>query len=140
MRGWRILLIAVLALTGCKGAKDSCEESAKSYYSLLTDHNWSGIFEMLTPEFKKKVGTAERLDAHMGEIYKGTKSFSVNFQNFGESKTGVCIVNGTLSYTIRLRGQNPVPIDDEYFAWTFKKGRDGLWYIDLPGEEKLMGY
>jgi len=139
MRGW-FVVVAVLFLAGCNGPKDSCQGSTDSFFSIIKGHDWDTMFELLTPEHKRKVGNAARLNAFMEDIYKGTKNFKVSYQNVAETKTGVCVVNGTMSYTIKIRGENPVDINDEYFSWTLKKGRDGLWYIDIPGEEKIGGY
>lgn len=131
--------LAVLVLAGCNGPKDTCEGSFKSYYSLLKGHDWEAMYELLTPSFKKKAGSPANLVPYMEEDYAGSKSFSLNDVNIQEGGD-TCIVNGGLNYTIKKRGENPYDISDEYFSWTFRRAQDGLWYIELPGSEKITGF
>jgi hypothetical protein len=52
----------------------------------------------------------------------------------------LCIVNGELSYVIKIRGKEPQSIDNDYFSWTFRQQNDGKWYIEVPGMEKVGGF
>lgn len=140
MRASALAALAATCLAGCNGPKDSCQGSYDSYCSMLKGHDWDGMFQMLTAEHKKKAGRPERLAAFMEDSFKGTKDFSFNLQTLSESQTGVCVANGFMSYTIKLRAKNPEDVKDEYYSWTFRLARDGKWYMELPGEEKISGY
>ena len=132
-------VLAVLALAACNGPKESCEGSFKSYFSMIEGQDYEGMYEMLTPEFKKKVKSLERFSAAMNEQWQGTYGFSKKVDNIAESGN-VCIARGLMSYTWRVRGKEAEPHDDEFFAWTFHKQKDGKWHIDLPGYERVSAF
>jgi hypothetical protein len=134
--------LALLALTACNGPKDSCEGTYNSYVACMKGHDWECVFELLTPEFKRKAGNPKRVAIAMeeGQWLKGSKSFKVNVFDIAETKAGICTARGTMSYTIKNRGENPRDVKDEYFAWTFRLEKDGLWYMELPGSEKLQAF
>ncbi|MFN7133077.1 MAG: hypothetical protein ACK4N5_13445 [Myxococcales bacterium] len=129
--------LCALSLTGCNGPKEDCEGSFKSYQSLLEGQSWSGIYELLTPEFKRKI-KVEAYEQLMKEEWGPTHSFKWDVQNVGASAK-VCIVNGNMKYTWKVRGKNPED-RDEYFAFTFRKQPDGKWYMEHPGDEKIGGF
>jgi len=141
MRPWScFVVLAALGLLACNGPKDTCQGSVDSYWSLFKAHDWEGIYEMLTPEYKKKVGSAEQLASALDENWKGGKSYTMELDNVVATASGVCIANGNMNYIWRLRGENPKEFNNQYFSWTFHLLKDGKWYIDLPGEERLSGY
>lgn len=134
-----VVAAAALALAGCNGPKGDCEGSYKSYRSTLEGQDWDGMYELLTPEHKKMVRSPKGLERGLSEMWAGSKSFTFKTMNINETTAGVCTVQGEMSWTTKIRGQ--LPYDSEtYFSWTFKKGKDGLWYIELPGKEKISGY
>ncbi|HEY3452147.1 MAG TPA: hypothetical protein VGK67_37735 [Myxococcales bacterium] len=134
-----VLAAASLVLAGCNGPKSDCEGTYKSYCNTLEGQDWDGMYELLTPEFKKKVHSAKGLERGLSGTWKGTKSFTFKTINVNETKAGVCTVQGEMSWTTKIRGE--LPYDSEnYYSWTFKQGKDGLWYIELPGSEKISGY
>jgi hypothetical protein len=131
---------AAACLVGCNGPKDTCEGSANSFYGTLRGHDWDTMHRMLTPEFKHKFAKVDRFTYAMENIWLGSKSFSVKWNTVSETRERVCIANGLLSYTVKIRGQESKDTKDEYFSWTFRKGNDGLWYAELPGQERIGGY
>lgn len=132
------LFAAALALAACNGPKETCEGSMNSYYALLKSHDWDGAYEMLTPEYKRKL-TADRYARGMEEEWLGSKGFSLKVGNISESR-GACYANGGISYTVKIRGKEPVDYDNEYFSWIFRKQADGKWYIEMPGMERVSAY
>jgi hypothetical protein len=134
------VVLAVLALAGCRGAKDTCEGSYKSWTACLANHDWESAYEMLTPEHKRKAVDPAHMARGMEEHWEGAKSFSFTLINLAETKSGVCTANGEMSYTIKIRGDNPYDVNDEYFAWTFRQGKDEKWYIEIPGLEKIGAF
>lgn len=138
---------ATLAITAAAcvvsrgGPKDTCQGSFESYFGALKGHDWSGVWELLTPELKKKVGSPERLASAMEEVWVGAKGFSYSLDTVSQTNVGVCIANGTMSYKIKLQGHDTVDYNDEYFSWTFRQNPvDGKGYIELPGSEKISGF
>jgi hypothetical protein len=132
------LCLASLALTACNGPKETCQGSFESYWSYLKSHDWEGAYEMLTPQYKNKI-TLDRYIAGMEEEWAGSKNFSMTVSNLSESAAG-CFVNGGISYNVKIRGQQPYRVDGEYFSWIFRKQKDGKWYIELPGMEKVGAF
>ncbi len=128
------------AFLGCNGPKETCEGSAKAFYGTLRGHDWATMHQMLTPEFKHKFNRVDRFAEVMEYNWLGSKSFSVRWNTISETRERVCIANGQLSYTVKIRGENPVDTTDQYFSWTFRRGNDGLWYAEVPGQEKVGGY
>ncbi len=137
----RHLFLAACALSfaACNGPKDTCEGSYNSYYSMLKGHDFEGIHEMLTPEFRQKYSPVEKYVKWMDGYWGPTKDFSLRVGQINESGS-TCLANGELNYIYRKRGENPVEHSGEYFSWVFKKQPDGKWYIEQPGQEKLSGY
>ncbi|MGC4114146.1 MAG: hypothetical protein QM765_05880 [Myxococcales bacterium] len=134
-----LLIAASLALAGCNGPKSDCEGTYKSYCSTLEDQDWDGMYELLTAEHKKMVHSGKGLERGLAQLWKGAKSFKFKAININETKAGVCTVQGEMKWTTKVRGE--LPYDSEtYFSWTFKQAKDGLWYIELPGKEKISGY
>ena len=143
MRGsltWVVVAAAAACLGGCSGPKERCEGSAKSFFSTLRGHDWETMYRILTPEFKHKFQNADRFTRAMENFWLGSKGFSVKWNNIFETRERVCIANGLMSYTVKIRGQSAKDIRDEYFSWTFRRGNDGLWYAEMPGQEKIGGY
>ena len=132
--------VTLLALAGCDGPKDTCEGSFNSWHSCLKGHDWECSYELLTPEFKRKVGSSKKLARAMESDWFGSKSFKFNVYNVAETKAGVCTANGSMNYTVKIRGESPHDFNDVYFSYTFHLEKDGLWYIDLPGAEKLQSW
>jgi hypothetical protein len=137
---WVLAASVAGALSACNGPKETCEGSARSFYSLLKGHDWSGLHEMLTPEFRQRWNKVDRFSEAMEAVWLGSKDFSVKWNTIGETRERVCVVNGQLTYTIKIRGQEPRTTSDEYFSWTLRQGTDGRWYAELPGQEKISGY
>jgi len=134
-----VLAAACLVLVGCNGPKSDCEGTYKSYKNTLEGHSWDTMYELLTPEFKKMVRSPENMARVLGENWKGSKDFSFSTMNVNETTSGVCTVQGEMKWTTKIRGE--LPYDSEtYFSWTFRQGKDGLWYIELPGSEKITAY
>jgi ketosteroid isomerase-like protein len=134
-----LCLLAVLASAGCHKPKDTCEGSFNSYFNAMKGKDWSAMYALLTPKYKKKARSPEFFSSFIQEEWGPAKNFDLNVMGIVPSGD-LCIVNGTMDYTIKIRGKEPVDYDDEYFSWTFRRERDGLWYIELPGEEKLTGF
>lgn len=139
-RSWALAAAAALGLCACNGPKEDCEGSARSFYNLLKGHDWEDLHGMLTPEFKRKHQSVERFSTGMEAIWLGTKDFSVRWNTISPTRERVCIANGEMSYTTKIRGKDPVDTVDEYFSWTLRQGSDGRWYVEMPGEEKISGY
>lgn len=139
-RSWALAVAAAACFSSCNGPKEDCEGSARSYFSLLKSHDWDGIHAMLTPPSKHKHPDPDRFASVMGEIWMGTKDFSVKWNTISPTRERICIANGLMSYTTKIRGKDPVDTVDEYFSWTLRLGSDGRWYMDLPGEERISGY
>ena len=140
MRMRLALALVALFLAACNGPKEKCEGSFKSYFSMIEGQDFAGMYEMLTPKFKKKVKSVEHFSAAMLEQWNGTYGFSKKVDSITESADGICIARGAMSYTWRVRGKEAEAHDDEFFSWTFRKERDGKWYIELPGYERISGY
>ena len=137
---WGILFAATgLVLAGCNGPKSDCEGTYKSYRSTLESQDWDAMYELLTPEFQKKVRSSANLGRVLGANWKGSKSFGFTTYNVNETNAGICTVQGEMKWTTKIRGELPYD-SDTYFAWTFRQGKDGLWYIELPGSEKVTAY
>lgn len=130
-------LLGALLLAGCNGPKEDCLGSFKSYKSMLESQDWEGLHEMLTPEHKRKFPLA-KFKRGMAELWGPTHSFDWKLNNVSETAK-VCIVNGLMEYTWKVRGKAPED-HEEYFAFTFKKQADGKWYIEQPGAEKVAGW
>lgn len=140
MRMRLALAFAALSLAACNGPKETCAGSFESYFSMLEDHDYEGMYEMLTPEFKKKVRSVEGFSRAMNEEWFGTHGFSKKVDNVAETAGGVCTARGVMSWTWRVRGKEAESYDDVFFAWTFRRQKDGKWYIDLPGYEKITAF
>jgi ketosteroid isomerase-like protein len=110
-----------------------------SYYSLLKGHNWDGVYELLTPEHKKKIGSPEKVATVMAPTWNPTHSFSIKVNQVVETGP-LCVASGALWYTYKVRGALPEVTEDEYFSWTLRKQADGKWYIELPGSEKVRSW
>ena len=134
-----VVAAAGLVLAGCNGPKSTCEGSYKSYCNTLEGADWEGMYELLTPEFKKKARSAAAMNRVMSDVWKGAKSWSFKTQNVNETKEGFCTVQGEMKWTVKIRGALPYD-ESTYFSWVFKQQKDGLWYIELPGHEKITGY
>lgn len=128
-----------LFLAGCNGPKDTCEGTYKSYTNTLTGADWEGMYELLTPEHKKIARNPETMVRVMSDRWLGAKNWSIKTINVNETKEGFCTVQGEMSWTVKTRGRNPFD-QSTYFSWVFKQQKDGLWYIELPGQEKITGY
>ena len=96
------------SLAACNGPKEKCEGSFKSYFSMIEGQDFSGMYEMLTPKFKKKVKSVEHFSAAMLEQWNGTYGFSKKVDSITESADGICIARGSMSYTWRVRGKEAV--------------------------------
>lgn len=130
-------LVGALLFAGCNGPKDSCEGSYKSYVSMLEGKDWEGIHGLLTPAHKKKFALSTYSRA-MEELWGPTKGFEWRLNTLSETKN-VCIVNGMMEYTWKVRGKEPED-REEYYSFTFRKDGDGKWYIEAPGAEKVAGW
>ncbi len=132
-----ISLIGALLLAGCNGPKSDCAGSFKSYQNMLESQDWEGLYELLTPEHKKKFSMKNYL-AGMTEVWGPTHSFDWRLNLLTETGK-VCIVNGMMEYTFKIRGKEPED-RDEYFSFTFRQQADGKWHIEQPGAEKISGW
>jgi len=142
MRLWfGILMVAAAGFTlaGCNKPKKDCEGSYKSYQHALDGHDWDAMYELLTPEFQKKTRSADRFGRVMEQNWQGAKSFRFTTDNVAETKSGVCTVQGDMKWTTKIRGASAYDTE-EYFSWTFRQGKDGLWRIELPGSEKISAF
>lgn len=141
---WWIFLALALSfiLSGCGGAKKSCKKSAESYFSLLSGNSWDSLYNMLTEEHKKQIGSKKRFEFFMEEIleYKGSKSFRLKKLDAYPGKDS-CNVQILYDYAIKVRGQNEKDIKGFSETLIFKKSStDQRWYLEIPGASALAGF
>ncbi|MBI5549577.1 MAG: hypothetical protein HY901_37300 [Deltaproteobacteria bacterium] len=134
------MLLAAFALGACRGPKSDCEGSYESWTGSMAAHDWDSAYELLTPEFKKKVGSPKRMAAYMEDSWKGSKSFEFSPFDIAETNAGVCTARGEMRYTVKIRGELPKDHEQVYFSYVFRQEKDGLWYIELPGNERIQSF
>jgi len=135
----RLLLLSLaLAATGCNGPKETCEGTVKSYFSTLKSQDFEAMYPLLVPEHRAKFSSVERFQRAMGKLWEGSKDFKLGVAEISEG-SNTCIARGMLKYTIKVMGSEARDYDD-YVSWTLQKGKDGLWYIQLPGLEKVGAF
>lgn len=137
-----MLMSALFILPGCGGAKKTCKKSAESYFSMLSSSNWSGIYNMLTEEHRKKIGSKERFAFFMEEIleFKGSKKFTL--QNLAPYPgKDSCNVQIEYTYWVKLMGQDETEHPGNVETLIFKKSpADKKWYLEIPGASDLSGF
>ena len=140
---WIVLMAAMLfILPGCGGAKKSCKKSAEAYFDYLSGNSWGSIYNMLTKEHQKTIGSKKRLAFLMEEVfeYKGSKKFKLKSLAAYPGKDS-CNVQIVYDYAVRLRGQNEKPYKGISETLIFKRSpEDKKWYLEIPGASELSGF
>ena len=129
----------LLATSGCNTPKDSCEGTLDSFKGCINAQDWQCICDLMHPAERKKF-TDRRIRGMFAEDWFGVHSYRWTFMQADTAKSGdVCVARTKAAWTKKIRGKAAEDVKDWGDVYTLHP-IDGLWYIDVPGSQKLSGY
>jgi hypothetical protein len=133
------VLSLALACAGCNGPKDNCEGTLNSYAGCINGQDWDCILELMHPAERAKYGD-RKIKGMMMNNWFGTKNYKWKYLQADTAKAGdICVARTIARWDTKVRGKKEVTTDDYGDTFTLHP-KDGVWYIDVPGSQKIGGF
>jgi hypothetical protein len=139
MRGsvWCAALAALVLCAGCNKPKDSCDGTLNSYAGCINSQDWECLIDLFHPDQRAKYGD-KMIRKWALENWNGARNFKWKFVQ-ADASGSVCIARTNAYYEVKIRGKNPETYDNWGDTYTLHL-KDGLWYMDIPGSQKVQGF
>lgn len=127
------VLLAALAVAGCRGPSSSPDGSVKNFYAAIAAEDWSAMADLVTAKSLERLGGKERAMAFFPRQFAGWKSVDLTIDDALVDKGGKHATVRFTCYAKQIENYKLLEFDCSDTMAADLEDYDGKWHVNLPG-------